>query len=262
VVKTPKADLPNFLGIFGTAAAFIALCAQTWGEWMNWWTLGILYFASVAAVAISICVHLLPHWHWGLRTLVSLVWVGALGALGVHGTRIQYQKEHAIPPDAVLHFVFPTQPSLLIENLSDQVVRDVKYSVELWNRDLPDRDDPIPIPVSTFDFINGRQTAGPMSLFHNIQTFVKPGDSLYGTASVVLPGGKAHTYLMHIIFGSGGWYAEVKSFTNGDLVIPHIPISRENREAYCVMIESTPPGSRMPIANWTPPSAPQKLFNP
>ena len=56
-------------------------------------------------------------------------------------------------PDVALRFVYPKSPALVLVNQSAVIARDIKWTVVLWNMDLPDRNDPLPIPVSTFDWI-------------------------------------------------------------------------------------------------------------
>src|SRR5437867_4452348 len=78
---------------------------------------------------------------------------------------------------------------LVIVNSSGSLARDIKWIVVLWNMDLPDRDDPLPIPVSTFDWIKPHQEGGPQNLFSgaNVAPLLKPGDRLFGSASVNCP---------------------------------------------------------------------------
>jgi hypothetical protein len=65
---------------------------------MNWVTLGIIYFLSAAAVAWSMCIHLLPDKHWSVRTAAAALWLIILGFVGVHGTVSEFRKEHALNP--------------------------------------------------------------------------------------------------------------------------------------------------------------------
>jgi hypothetical protein len=68
--------------------------------------------------------------------------------------------------DVSLRFVYPKSPALILVNNSDVIAKNIKWSVALWNMDLPDRNDPLPIPVSTFDWIKPHDEGGPQNLFN------------------------------------------------------------------------------------------------
>jgi hypothetical protein len=70
-----------------------------------------------------------------------------------------------IPPEVTLQFVYPQSPALQLINISNKVARDIKYMVTMWNLDLPERVEPLLIPVSTFDWIRPHEASGPQSLF-------------------------------------------------------------------------------------------------
>src|SRR5271156_845639 len=62
---------------------------------------------------------------------------------------------HPPQPDIFLKLVYPESPSLVIVNPSDAVAREMKYSVELWNSSQPDADNPLLIPIGSFDWLKG-----------------------------------------------------------------------------------------------------------
>jgi hypothetical protein len=155
------------------------------------------------------------------------------------------------PPDVTLRFVYPKAPALVIANPSDSVVRDIKWAVGLWNMDLPDRDDPLPIPVSTFDWIRPHDEGGPQNLFDGplVAPLLKSGNRLFGSVSVLCPEcSRGRTYIVYIVWGKSGWFSEVENEKAGKLIIP-ANFLKEGREAYFKALEAAvPEKSRIPIA--------------
>lgn len=149
-----------------------------------------------------------------------------------------------------LRFVYPAAPALVIENPSDLVARDIKWMVVLWNMDLPDRNDPLPLPVTLFDWIKPHEESGPQGLFNNalVAPLVGPGNRLFGSASVNCPDcSRGRTYIVHIVFGQGGWVSEVEDKKAGEILIPP-KFSRDRREEYFKALEAAAPASlRIPI---------------
>jgi hypothetical protein len=160
------------------------------------------------------------------------------------------QTPTPVAPDVALRFVYPKSPALVIANRSDSIARDIKWVVVLWNMDLPDRDDPLPIPVATFDWLRPHQDGGPQGLFGHsaVASLVKPGDRLFGSASVSCPNcARGRTYVVYIVYDKGGWVSEVEDETAGRLILPH-NATKEAREEYFNRLESTiPEQSRIPI---------------
>lgn len=74
------------------------------------------------------------------------------------------ETAHATP-EIRLRFVYPKDPSLIVVNHSGAIARDIKWTVALWNMNLPDRNDPLPIPVSSFDWLKPHTEGGPQNLF-------------------------------------------------------------------------------------------------
>jgi hypothetical protein len=156
------------------------------------------------------------------------------------------------PPvvDVALRFVYPKSPALMIKNLSDSVARDIKWTVLLWNMDLPDRNDPLPIPVQVFDWLKGHTEGGPQDLFSSppIATLLKPGNRLFGSASVDCPTcSRGRTYIVYIIWGQGGWFSESEHKKSGDLIVPK-NFLRDGRAQYFEFLSAlSPEKSRLPI---------------
>jgi hypothetical protein len=155
-------------------------------------------------------------------------------------------------PEVSLRFVYPKSPALVIVNSSDSVARDIKWTVVLWNMDLPDRNDPLPIPTSTFDWIKPHDEGSPQDLFDAplVAPLLKPGNRLFGCASVDCPGcSRGRTYVVYIVWDQDGWFSEISVDKPGRLIIPR-NFFRESREAYFKSLEAAVPASaRIPIGN-------------
>ena len=171
---------------------------------------------------------------------------GRLKELGEKWTVGEPKKEL---PDVALRLVYPKSPALIITNLSSAIAREIKYSVVLWNMDLPDRNDPLPIPVATFDWLKPHTEGGPQNLFGSPQVaaLLNPGNRLFGCATVNCPEcSSGNTFAVYIVWGEGGWFSEIKSAA-GDLIVP-TNFTKPNREAYFNQLEAMiPAASRITI---------------
>jgi hypothetical protein len=135
-------------------------------------------------------------------------------------------------PDVTLRFVYPTSPSLMLDNISDVTAKQIKWTVALWNLDNPmvysdpsnkNDHEPLQIPISTFDFIRPLLSGGPLNLFGSnlVAPYIKKGDRLVGSASVVCPEcERGHTFTVYIEYGKGGWYCEITNEQSGNVLIP------------------------------------------
>jgi hypothetical protein len=164
-----------------------------------------------------------------------------------------HAPQEAPKPNVSLRFVSPTSPVLVFENPSDAVAHDVKWAVALWNIDLPDRNDPLPIPSNTVDWIKAHDEVGPAGLFglSTVAPLLKPGNRLFGSAMVDCPAcSRGRTYILYIVCGESGWYSEIKWNHPGKLIVPP-NFMRVTREAYFKLLEDmAPPSTRTPIGNW------------
>jgi hypothetical protein len=165
-------------------------------------------------------------------------------------------------PDVTLRFVYPDDPSLVLDNISNATAKQVKWVVTLWNMDNPKAysyqtesevlklHEPLQIPISIFDFIRPKLSSGPLNLFGSniVAPHVKNGDRLVGSASVVCSDcARGHTFLVYIEFGKGGWYYELQGETSGNVVVPP-KLTRENVKEYAAMIvRNSPAEKRIPI---------------
>jgi hypothetical protein len=164
---------------------------------------------------------------------------------------INHFNQEAVPPEVGLRFVYSTDPALVIVNQSSVVAHDIKWAVELWNMDQPDRDDPLPIPTSTFDWLRPHDEGGPQNLFDTptVKPLLKSGDRLFGSASVSCPTcSRGRTYVVYIVYGVGGWFSELENEQSGRFLSPP-NFHREFREKYFVALEAAVPvEKRIPIS--------------
>jgi hypothetical protein len=185
---------------------------------------------------------------------------GAQGGPG--GTYIQNQYNYGqsspapatIParPDVTLRFIYPTGPALQLINQSGVTARDIKWTVAVWNLDLPDRTNPLPIPVTTFDFIMPHSSGGLQSLFDApmVASLLHTGDHLIGSASVSCPDcARGRTFIVYIIWGHEGWFTEVLDKTGGELLIPRHFTKPEIEKYAHDLLSLVPQSARTPIGD-------------
>ena len=130
-----------------------------------------------------------------LKEWLGRIWfIWRLGAVALVGVGLSWLGVgHALqslePPDVQMQLVHPTTPSVLMVNASKRVVHKPKYQIVLWNLNAPERRDPLPIPVSTGDFIRPRADWGPnqMTEIPTVKPLVKAGDHLFGFATATCP---------------------------------------------------------------------------
>jgi hypothetical protein len=154
-------------------------------------------------------------------------------------------------PDITARFIYAKAPSLVILNPSGTIAREIKWSVAIWNMDIPERNDPLPVPIATFDWIRPHSESGPLDLFGipTVAPLIKPGDHLFGSVSIICPEcTRGRTYIVYVIWGEGGWFSEDKGEKSGGLIIPP-NFLRETRETYFRQLEEMYPDStRTPIS--------------
>ncbi len=220
---------------------FIAAAIELVGLSTYWLYVSVWPLVARLIIAAFVGVIVMP------ATIGSLAWVDSRQ----ERVREQLPPPKPKPPDVTLSFVYPKTPALVIANLSDSVARDIKWTVALWNIDLPDRNDPLPIPVSTFDWIKPHEKGGPQDLFGGplVAPLLKPTNRLFGSASVSCPEcSRGRTYIVYIVWGSHGWFSEIENEKSGNLIIP-VNFLKETREAYFKALEAAvPKESRIPIA--------------
>ena len=155
-------------------------------------------------------------------------------------------------PDLALRFVYPESPALVIVNQSSVLAKDIKWAVALWNMDLPDRNDPLPIPVSMFDWIRPNDEGGPQNFFGEplVASLLKRGDRLFGSASVCSPESiRGRSYIVYIVYGKGGWVSEVEDEKSGKLLIPPNFLKSTRAEYFKALEARIALASRIPIGS-------------
>lgn len=217
-------------------------------SWVLRWAIGGIG-VSIAFYFASYIWRDMPRWLGNMRVLVGLFLCGS--AMGCFIFIAEPEK-----PDVSLRLVQPAGPMLVLDNNSGVIARDIKKLVGIWNADdlrtyVPGSsgNDPLPIPVSTFDVLRPHVSSGPESLFQQMVNagYVKPGNRLIGSIGVVCPTCvRGHTYFVYIVWGKEGWFTETSAPKEGEIVVPS-RITRENLEAYFKSIEQTPLSRRHAI---------------
>ena len=150
-----------------------------------------------------------------------------------------------------LEFVHKSSPALVIRNESSVVARDIKWAVALWNLDLRSSNEPLPIPIGTFDSIKPYTVGGPQGLFTNqrVSSIVKPGHRLIGTASVDCPYcTEGRSYLVSLVYGEGGWFTELVG-KGGRLFVPKVLTNQAIENDFREIAESIPTSQRKSIGD-------------
>lgn len=223
------------LGLFGVFAPY------KWHEMPAWLTntaLALALFLGLWAAFLSI-----PVPAKGAKKLIAAFLIAAGISAAICGLVLYFDQtasevaEEPKPPvltgpDVTLRFVYADRPAILLMNGSDKLAKEIKWTVVLWNLNdprtfspnphAPDAHEPLQIPVSTFDFIRPYSKGGPQVILGApVSNFIKAGDHLVGSASVICPDcTRGHTYVVSIIVDSGGWFAEIDNIIDGSLVIP------------------------------------------
>ena len=152
--------------------------------------------------------------------------------------------------DVTLRFVYPKSPALILVNNSGAIAKNIKWSVALWNMDLQDRNDPLPSPVSTFDWIKPHDEGGPQNLFSTqiVSPLLKQGNRLYGSVALDCPECKrGRSYIVKITWGDGGWYAEIENRPPGKLLIPPSFLIESRIKYFRALEAAVPEQSWIPI---------------
>jgi hypothetical protein len=147
------------------------------------------------------------------------------------------------PPDVALRFVGRVTPALVIINTSDSLAREIKWTVVLWDMDRPDQVNPLPIPVSAFDWLRPHSSSAMLDLFGGpaVSPPRKQGDRLFGSASVICPNcRRGRTYIVFIVCGEGGWFSEYGREKSGGTLTPR-GVSLAARESYFKSLEAAAP---------------------
>lgn len=185
----------------------------------------------------------------GANNPLVLLVVGVVGAglaVGFYLLTGEAGQELVIGiPDVELRLVSPEAPSLVLENRSDVVARDIKWAAAIWNLDEAGID-PLPIPVSTFDWIRPRADGGPQQLLR--PGMASAGQRLVGTIGVSCPDcSRGHTYVVSFTWGEGGWFGEAKNGPDGDLLVPKDFSKAKQAGFFEELLATVKPENRIPI---------------
>ena len=256
---------PIFIGV-GVALAVSDACAT------EFWVARLCFI--VAALAVSgLTIHWLYTAYWLLSrkmivgavvgaillpaTIGALFWVDYRETLKkIPPELVPQQKPETAAefPDVTLRFVYPKSPALVLVNQSGKVAHQIKWLVALWNLDLPDRTDPLPISVSTFDFIRPHLESGPQNLFGSslVSPLLKPGNRLIGSASVQCPDCvRGRTFIVYLVWDQGGWFTEVLDMTSGAVLTPPHFTREEIFQYFRELMARVPENARIPISEGT-----------
>jgi hypothetical protein len=158
-----------------------------------------------------------------LLAILCIAFIGGL-ALVCGPSRAQAQALAQAPsgrPDVALRLVFPRDPALVLSNRSNDDARAISWTLSLWNVSRSPVGDKLAIAPGSYELVKAHDESGAIRLFDDerLAGAFKPGDRLFGSASVqCVPCGGGHTYVVSIIWGEGGWFAEVKG--GGAILVP------------------------------------------
>ena len=188
-------------------------------------TISIVYFILVHAIREERAMPLSLMIVGGILFFAGSIWLGISnqkserneGAVATGGLTLPLP---AHGPEVSLRFFSPMAPLLEIVNNSDVTARQIKFSVILWNLGKPTEKNPLPIPVRTFDFVRPHLKSGAQSVVDRISG-LDNGARLFGSISVECPDCvRGRTYWIYIVWGVGGWYAEIIDLTSGGIMVP------------------------------------------
>jgi hypothetical protein len=162
----------------------------------------------------------------------------------------------APPPNEVaLCLVDKARPALVLVNTTDRVAEKVLYSFGLFDLDSDTPDIPLRVLGGTAEFIKPKLWVGPMDFFSSIVAggpSTKDGDRIVGSIAASCPKcAPAHTYLISITLGKGGWYSLYKPTGPGEGVVA--PITRDpskpffDARNFSVLLAAVPQNERMQI---------------
>jgi hypothetical protein len=251
---------------------------------LEFWTARLGFVVAAGTVAVA-------YWYWWHETerpvahviafgVIAGFWVFVALPLQLKWVAIREEKNRLLEqaakpkpaettterPDVTLSFANPPFPTVLLTNQSSQTLKDIKYSVYLWNIDdprtynnphsaeHPEMHDPLVIPTATFDFLRPHQSSNQQDIFATslVLPYLKKGNRLIGTASVDCPDcDEGHTYIVGITWGEGGWYYEIKEVNGeklkGRTLIPEHPSKEAVQIYYAKILSLAPEADRIPI---------------
>ena len=155
-------------------------------------------------------------------------------------------------PEVALEFEGLSTTSIAVRNIGNVVVREPKYWVVLFNVDNLHTDKwqntpALQIPARTGDYISPNDRWGPNTMIGlpQVRERVKDSNRLLGWAKATCPECKTRSYILSIVVGKSGWYAEFPEEEVQDLLISLLGGQRgsEAIEASVKMIEDRVPAT-------------------
>lgn len=147
-------------------------------------------------------------------------------------------------PDGILtltaRIIHPGSPAIVVENASSKVAQGVIWELILWRESDSSY---FSLPTQNIGFVKPHSKSAPYEMF--APGFAKvsdsdgrliDGDSLTGTLSVDCPDCKGNTYIVHIVWGHGGWFHMIKGM-NGKLAVPK-EMTKEGIKQYITGLDS------------------------
>lgn len=132
------------------------------------------------------------------------------------------ERRWSNPPqaDLALCFLNPNNPELEVVNLSDDVSAEGgQFTARIYDIDSPSPEDPLNIAfLPTVFSLRPKVHTIPITFFP--PGSIKSGDRIAGSIGLTCPKCKTgRTYWLSVIFGTEGWYSQIKGETDGGAMI-------------------------------------------
>ncbi len=214
----------------------------------TWWVRLILVAAMVAIIFdLIIRSPWTADWSWNRKIFLGIVATLLLAGISWPPIREEYLAQRPATVEARL--IYPEQPALQIYNPNAKTIRQIKYTVALWNLASSSKD-PLAIPIADFDFIPSKQFSGPQAIFQSVTHALKTGDRLFGSMSVMCPDCQTgRTYWVYIVWGQHGWYSEIENIKSGQIMYPTNLATIDLTAFFQNEIEKIPASKRVEIKN-------------
>ena len=116
-------------------------------------------------------------------------------------------------PDISIQVEYATGFAVTLVDSGKVVLHEPKFSAVVWDLDIADRNDPLPVPVwAANDWIRPGEGMGPQPVLSlpNVFPLIKKGDRIFGFLWVSCPDCiRTKYYWVYEMVGRGGWYSEL-----------------------------------------------------
>jgi hypothetical protein len=123
------------------------------------------------------------------------------------------------------------RPTFSFLDSSDSMARNIRWAIVLWNTEVPDEANSIPIFTYPVDWLKPHQESGAIEILGQGTNF-NTGTVLIGTAGLDCPNCDPESYILYIKWGESGWYAKTDKRWKGQPVLPADGLTRVGREMY------------------------------